>query len=318
MVHPALRAMVDEARAHPSPPPWTVDVAVRRAQYRAQSHDLWPVVEERVTTRDLVVTLPGRELAARLYVPASDDGSALVVYFHGGSFVMGDLASHDAIVRRLASDTAMRYLAVDYRLAPEHPFPAAVDDAVDALRWAGAQRAALGAPGAALVAMGDSAGATLATVSAALTRDEGGAVSAQVLLYPTMGPSMLTDSAHVYNTGFLLDLESLRYDYSLYLAGGADPTDPRVSPLLFADLTGAPPALVVVAECDPLRDEAVAYAGLLEHFAVPVELLEARGMLHGFLRLGGTVPASLDIVDDVARHLRRTLVPGARDPQAAV
>jgi acetyl esterase len=307
MVHPALRAMVDEAREHPSPPPWTSDITARRVQYRTQSHNLWPEVDERVRARDLVVTLAGRELAARLYVPPGDDGSALVVYFHGGSFVMGDRDSHDAVVRRLASDTAMRYLAVDYRLAPEHPFPAAVDDAVDALRWAGAHRGSLGAPGAPLVAMGDSAGATLATVGAALTRHDEHAVAAQVLLYPTMGPSMLTDSGHVYNTGFLLDVASLRYDYSQYLGVDADPTDPRVSPLLFDDLTGAPPALVVVAQCDPLRDEAVAYAGLLEHFAVPVELLEARGMLHGFLRLGGTVPASLDILDDVARHLRRIL-----------
>ena len=310
MVHPALRAMVDEAQAHPSPPPWTTDVSVRRAQYRAQSHDLWPEVDERVSARDLVVTLPGRELAARLYVPPGDDDAALVVYFHGGSFVVGDLDSHDAVVRRLASDTAMRYLAIDYRLAPEHSFPAAIDDAVDALRWARAQRGSLGAPGSALVVMGDSAGATLATVAAALTRHDDDAVAAQVLLYPTMGPSMLTDSGHVYNTGFLLDLETLRYDYTQYLGVGSDPTDPRVSPLLFDDLTGAPPALVVVAQCDPLRDEAVAYAGLLEHFAVHVELLEARGMLHGFLRLGGTVPASLAILDDVARHLRRALAAG--------
>ncbi len=310
MVHPALRAMVDEAQAHPSPPPWTTDVSVRRAQYRAQSHDLWPEVDERVSARDLVVTLPGRELAARLYVPPGDDDAALVVYFHGGSFVVGDLDSHDAVVRRLASDTAMRYLAIDYRLAPEHPFPAAIDDAVDALRWARAQRGSLGAPGSALVVMGDSAGATLATVAAALTRHDDDAVAAQVLLYPTMGPSLLTDSGHVYNTGFLLDLETLRYDYTQYLGVGSDPTDPRVSPLLFDDLTGAPPALVVVAQCDPLRDEAVAYAGLLEHFAVHVELLEARGMLHGFLRLGGTVPASLEILDDVARHLRRALAAG--------
>jgi acetyl esterase len=315
MVHPALQAMVDEARAHPSAPPWTLDMATRRSQYDAQSHDLWPEVDERVSTRDLLVSLPGRELAARLYAPPGDDGSALVVYFHGGSFVMGDLDSHDAVVRRLASDTAMRYLAVDYRLAPEHPFPAAVDDALDTLRWAGVQRESLGAPDAALVAMGDSAGATLATVGAALTRHDEHAVAAQVLLYPTMGPSMLTDSGHVYNTGFLLDLASLRFDYTQYLGAGADPTDPRVSPLLFDDLTGAPPALVVVAECDPLRDEAVAYAGLLEHFAVPVELLEARGMLHGFLRLGGTVPASLDILDDVARHLRGTLVAHATVPR---
>jgi acetyl esterase len=122
-------------------------------------------------------------------------------------------------------------------------------------------------------------------------------------LYPTLGPELLTDSAHRFGSGFLLELEDLRWDYYQYLAGFTDHADSRVSPLMSVDLTGSAPAIVVVAECDPLRDEAVAYAGLLEHFGTRVQILEAEGMVHGFLRLGGVVPDALSIVDDLAAHL---------------
>jgi acetyl esterase len=153
--------------------------------------------------------------------------------------------------------------------------------------------------------MGDSAGATLIAVATALTRSEPLGIAAQVLIYPTLGPEMLTDSSHTYAKGYLLDVDHLRYDYGQYLGEWRDHTDPRVSPLMFANLTGAPPAIVLVAECDPLRDEGVAYAGLLEHFGVPVELLEAEGMIHGFLRMGGLVPEAIEIVDDLAAHMHR-------------
>jgi acetyl esterase len=114
----------------------------------------------------------------------------------------------------------------------------------------------------------------------------------------------VTESSHRYGGGYFLDLDHLRFDYSQYLGSFSDHTDPRVTPLMFNDLRGAPPAIVLVAECDPLRDEGVAYAGLLEHFGVRVELLEAEGMVHGFLRLGALVPEALQIVDDLARHMR--------------
>jgi acetyl esterase len=199
----------------------------------------------------------------------------------------------------------MRLLAVEYRLAPEDPFPAAVDDAVDTIRHVSQHLEEFDDPGARMIVMGDSAGATLATVACALTRGERIGIAAQVLIYPTLGPELVTDSAHAYGTGHLLELEHLRYDYSQYLGGWTDHTDPRVCPLMFHDLTGAPAAVVVVAQCDPLRDEGVAYAGLLEHFGVAVELLEAEGMVHGFLRLGAIVPEALSITDDLAEHMHR-------------
>ena len=304
MIDPALQQYVDDIRANPAPHPSTVDIQRRRAAYREGATALWPEPVALAEVRECALDLPGRTVAGRLYVPTADESRGFVLYFHGGSFVVGDLETHDGVCRRLAVDTGMRFLAIDYRLAPEHPFPAGLDDVVEALRYVAGHRAEFGDPGATLFVMGDSAGATLATVAATLTRHEGLGVGAQVLLYPTLGPEMLTDSAHDYGTGFWLELDHLRYDYGQYLAG-ADHTDPRVSPLLGTDLADSPPAIVVVASCDPLRDEAVAYAGLLERYGVPVELLEAKGMIHGFIRLGGTFPEALAIVDDLAEHMHR-------------
>jgi acetyl esterase len=307
MIHPALAAYLRDATEHPPTHPSLVSATERRAAYRALAERLRGTPEPVASTRDVELQLDGRTLGARLFVPLQDEASALVVYFHGGSFVLGDLDTHDALCRRLCADTKMRFLAVDYRLAPEHPFPAGVDDAVAVARLVAQTFDQFAPAGGRLILMGDSAGATLVAVASALTRGEGLAIAAQVLIYPTLGPMMLTDSAHTYASGFLLDVDHLRYDYEQYLAGTADHTDPRVSPLLFEDLRGAPPAIVLVAECDPLRDEGVAYAGLLEHFGVPVELLEAKGMVHGFLRLGAVVPEALDIVDDLAEHLHRVV-----------
>jgi len=305
VIHPALLDFVRDAQEHPAPRPWTMGPDERRRRYREESAAKWRALETLHDVRDVELALEGRTLDARLYTPYDNGHKALVIFFHGGSFVMGDLESHDALCRRLSLDTRMLYLSVGYRLAPEDPFPAGVNDACDAVRYVAAHLADFAPKDTPLIVMGESAGATLATVAATELRGEGIALAAQVLIYPTLGPHVLTDSAHVYNTGFLLDLDNLRYDYEQYLDGFADTTDPRVSPLLVKDLVGAPPAIVVVAECDPLRDEAVAYAGLFEHYGVPVELLEAEGMLHGFLRLGGFVPETLDIVDQVAARLQK-------------
>lgn len=305
MVHPSiepfLRAQRDQPLAHPS----LVTIDDQRQAYRilAQEHRL--EVEPIELVSDVELALEGRNLRARLYVPFSDETKALVVYFHGGRYVLGDIETHDALCRRLSAHTRMRFLSVEYRLAPEFPFPAAVNDAVDTVRYVFEHLQEFDDPGVKLIVAGDSAGATLSAVACALTRHEKLGVAAQVIIYPTLGPELFTDSVHAYGVGHGLEIDHLRWDYEQYLAQWCDPTDPRISPLMFSDLTGAPPAIVVVAQFDPLRDEAVAYAGLLEHFAVPVELLEAEGMIHGFLRFGSLVPETLQIVDDLATHMHR-------------
>ena len=301
MIHPDyekyLRTLPDSV-AHPS----SLSTVERRAEYRERALRQRGPLEEMADVRDGVLNLDGRDLRYRLFVPLQERGDALVVYLHGGSFVFGDLDTHEALCRRLANDTSMRFLAVDYRLAPEHPFPAAVDDAIDSLRYVNAHIEDFSSVGTKLIAMGDSAGASLVAVAATTTRHDL-SLAGQVLIYPTLGPEVMTDSSHRYATGYILEIDHLRYDYGQYLGQWKDHTDPRVTPLFFEDLTGAPAAIVVVAECDPLRDEAIAYAGLLEHFGVRVQILEAEGMLHGFLRMGHVIPDALDIVDDVATHL---------------
>jgi acetyl esterase len=303
-VHPALESYLRETLAAEADGPALDDLVERRHAYREQARRLAGEPEAVAEVRDLVLHLPGRDLAARLMVPERADPRCVVLYLHGGSFVVGDLDTHESLCRRLATRVGARVVALDYRLAPENPFPAAVEDAIDAVRLLRDDPGLADAPGARLVVMGDSAGATLAAVAANATRAETPPLAGQVLVYPTLGPEMLTDSSHAYARGYLLDVEDLQRDYARYLAG-ADPTDPRISPLLSEDLAGSPPAVVLVAECDPLRDEGVDYAGLLRHFGVSVDLVEAQGMLHGFLRLGARIAEVQVVVDDLAAHVRR-------------
>ncbi len=305
MVHPALEPYVRAAQENPAPHPSTMSALDRRNALRDGARAMRGEPEPVASVDDGEISLEDRTLGSRLYVPLRDEGKALVLFFHGGSFILGDLETHDALCRRLCAETGMRFLAVEYRLAPEHTFPAGVDDAVDIVRYVASNIAKYAQPGAELIVMGDSAGGALAAVASALTRRENLGIAAQVLIYPTLGPEVVTQSSHTYATGYLLEVEHLRYDYAQYLGEWSDHTDPRVTPLMFDDLSGAPPAIVVVAQCDPLRDEAVAYAGLLEHFGVRVELLEAKDMVHGFLDLGPLVPETLKIVDDLATHMHR-------------
>ena len=305
MVHPALEPYVRAAKDRPAPHPSTMSALERRTALRDGARAMRGELEPVAAVVDGEISLEDRTLGSRMYVPLRDEGKALVLFFHGGGFILGDLETHDALCRRLSADTGMRFLAVDYRLAPEHPFPASVNDAVDVVRRVASNIAKYANPDAKLIVMGDSAGAALVAVASALTRQENLGIAAQVLIYPTLGPEVVTQSSHTYATGYLLEVEHLRYDYAQYLGEWSDHTDPRVTPLMFDDLSGAPPAIVVVAQCDPLRDEAVAYAGLLEHFGVRVELLEAEDMVHGFLDLAPLVPETLKIVDDLATHMHR-------------
>lgn len=303
-LNPRVEVLVEQLRSRSAPPAQELSLDERRAAYRDLSLFLWPLGDEVAEVRD--VTLPLRDpLPARLYVPSGHDNTGLLLFFHGGAFVNGDLDTHDPICRRLAAETNMRLLSVAYRLAPEHPFPAAFDDAVEAARHVATHVTLYGGAGDRIVVLGDSAGAALAAHAAAATRTEGLPIVAQVLIYPTVGPDVLTHSAHEFARHALLDVDDLRHDYELYLNGYQHVTDPRVSLLMNLDLAGSPPAIVVVAECDPLRDEGIAYAGLLEHFGTPVHVLEAEGMVHGFLRLGGVVPDALDVLGDLAIELKK-------------
>ncbi len=304
-LHPEIETMIGVISAQSSSNFESLSMTERRIQHRELSISLWPERSEMAEVRDISMELDGRTLTARLYVPVDDEQLAIMIYFHGGAFVLGDLECSDGLCRRLAADAKMRLVSIEYRLAPEHPYPAAVDDATDSVRFIAANMHTFAPTELPIILVGESAGATLATVAATSTRRDDLGLAAQVLIYPTLGPDLVTESSHAYGTGYLFDAAQLQRDYVLYLSQYTHHLDERVSPLMSLNLAESPPAIVIVAEHDPLRDEAIAYAGLLEHFGTPVEVLEAKGMVHGFMSLGATVPDALDILDDLAAHLHR-------------
>ena len=247
--------------------------------------------------RDLRIDGADGSLAARLYSPAPRPHAVqrpLVVFFHGGGWVVGDLDSHDQPCRLLSRYADVHVLSVDYRLAPEHPFPAAVDDAVSAFGWAVRHAADLGADPGRVAVAGDSAGGTLAAVVAQTTRDAGLAQpAAQLLVYPGADGSVSRPSKSLFGEGFLFTRAQMDWYWDTYRDGAA-PTDPRLSPLLATDLSGLAPALVATAGFDPLRDEGEAYAAALRASGTPVVLRRAAGLVHGYLSMTGVHRASRD------------------------
>ncbi|MEX2500985.1 MAG: alpha/beta hydrolase [Trueperaceae bacterium] len=237
--------------------------------------------------RDLTLSGPAGALHARLYRPAGASGTLpLVVYLHGGGFVLGDLDTHDAAVRRGCTGTGVAWLSVAYRLAPEHRYPAAVDDAEAVVRWAASHAADLNADGERLIVAGDSAGATLATVVARRLRDAGGPdLAGQLLFYPAtdLRPERESASMAAYGEGFGLTRASMRWFGEEYLPDEAAAAQPDASPALAEDLSGLPPAFVLTAAYDPLVDEGDAYARRLAEEGVSVEHHRLPGTIHGIV-----------------------------------
>lgn len=256
------------------------------------------------------VTLPGPagDIPARLYRPAADGPLPLLVYFHGGGWVIGGLESHAGVCRSLANASGCATLAIDYRLAPEHKFPAAVDDCYAATSWAVAHAATLGADPARVAIGGDSAGGNLTAVVAQLAHDrKGPPLRFQLLVYPATDARYDTPSYYENATGYFLEAEGMRWFYDHYLRDDADRSDPRASPLRAAHLRGLPPALVITAEFDPLRDEGEAYATRLREAGTPVTLTRYDGMIHGFFALGPLLDQGKQAIAEAATALRAAL-----------
>lgn len=241
---------------------------------------------------------PGGPLPLRIYRPPGASRPPAVVFLHGGGFVRGDLDTHDPLCRMLAHAAGALVVAVDYRRAPEHRFPAALEDAFAATAWVARNAAALGA-GERLVVAGDSAGANLATGVARLARDRGGPrVDAQLLLYPGLDAAPCQPSAATYGEGFLLDRRAMRWMIEQY-APGVRRDDPLLSPLRARDLVGLPPALIVTAELDPLRDEGELFGRRLRAAGVPARVERQPAMPHNFLLLGALYPGASEASEAV-------------------
>jgi acetyl esterase len=259
---------------------------------------------------DVAIPGPAGQIPARHYEPTGVgfEGRPLIVYFHGGGWTIGDLDTHDGVCRFLAANAGAGVLSVGYRLAPEHPFPAAVEDALAAFRWAASECARLGADPSRIAVAGDSAGGNLAAAVSLLARDEGGPQPAlQALIYPVADTAGTWPSRDAFAEGFLLTRADMDWFEGHYLANGSDREDPRVSLLRATDLSGLPPAYVAVAGFDPLRDEGEAYAERLREAGVQVALRRHPGLIHGFANLTEICPSAREAMQELAGAVRMAL-----------
>jgi len=290
---PEVALLLDSEKGQP--PRSALDVAATRERMRRAAALAGPPP---AVARVEDLTLPS-QIRARQYWPKDDAALPIAVYFHGGRFFSGDLESHDAACRILALEAGCRLLAVDYRLAPEHRFPAALDDAAAAVEFALGQ-------GVPVAVAGDSAGANLAAGAALLERAR---LRAQLLVYPMIDATCLAASYRDYAEGYGPGAGDMQRGWSEYLGDAADPRDPRVSPVFAEDLTGLAPAFVLTAEYDTLRDEGERYARRLIESGNLVQARRYLGTIHGFFTMPGVLRAAREAIAEAGAFLRHRLMP---------
>jgi len=260
-----------------------------------------------VTGTDGILPGPAGDLAYRLYAPADDASGPLpgFVFFHGGGMVGGSIDTHDRIAAALAQMTGCRLVSVEYRLAPEHKFPAAIEDAIAATRWVSAQAASLGIDATRLVVGGDSAGATLGAVVCQDARQNAGPpILLQCLICPVLDFEEISPSRQAFAENYLIDKATLDADLADYLPDDANPADPRISPLRSANLAGLPAAIIHTAEFDPMRDEGNAYARKLMAAGVAVDHVCHDGMIHNFHAMGAILPQAQSVLRQIGEQVR--------------
>lgn len=292
----------------PAPPPGPLDPAAMRAGEEAQV----PPLAERLplhAVEDVVAATAGGEVPVRIYTPVEADAYGLVVYLHGGAFFLGSLDTHDHVARALAKETGARVISVGYRRAPEHAFPAGLEDCYAVVRWAAEHGADLRWDGELLAVAGDSSGANFAAAVAAMAHDDGfDRITHQVLYYPSLDLDFDVDrypSLRENAEGYGLETAGLKPFNAFYLDSGADPDNPLVSPIKRTDLTGLPPALVVTAQYDPMRDEGELYGRRLQEAGVPVTVSRYAGANHGFVANFSWIPEYHRVFTETAEFLRR-------------
>jgi acetyl esterase len=307
-VHPQVQVLLERVARSPLPAYYTVPAHVARRIYRDTRGALAPVPPAGVESRLVLAPGPGGPVPLRGYRPAGTQaGEKLpaLVYFHGGGWVIGDLDTHDVLCRQLAHGARCAVFSVDYRLAPEHPFPAAVEDAIAATGFVAREAGSLGVDRARIAVGGDSAGGNLATVAALAARDEGfPALCFQLLVYPATDQRAGFASHERNAEGLLLTRSAIEYFRGQYLPRREDWFDWRASPLLAPSLAGLPPAYLLTAGYDPLVDEGRAYAERLVREGVKTQYKEYPDMVHGFLLMGGALDTANAAVDACSEALR--------------
>lgn len=303
-LHPAAAKLLADSAASGRPNAHLLPVETARANFES---DLGGLEKPAIAVAlDVEIQTRSERIRGRLYRPREDGVLPLVVYYHGGGWLLGSINSHDVTTRMLALASGFAVLSVDYRRGPDSRFPAAVDDAVDAVLWAVGQADELGIDPTRIAVAGDSAGGNLATVAAAVLRDEGGPrLAMQVLVYPVTTCDLDQGFDMTYE-GHILYRDEMLWHQDNYLSSPEQLQDPRVSPL-GADLRGLPQAVVILAECDPIRPQGELYIRALRRAGVPVTVFDAPSLVHGFFGLDELFPEAKDAMTFVAQELKRAM-----------
>jgi acetyl esterase/lipase len=306
-LHPRVQALLAAQRLTGAPPMHTLTPERARADMRAQVPAVSGPLAEVSRIEDCRVPVGAGAVTVRVYTPAGSGPFPAIVYFHGGGFVIGDLETHDPLCRQIAARLGAIVCAADYRLAPEHPFPAAADDALAAARWFLAHAEDLGADRDRLFVMGDSAGGTLATVTARALREQPSPhLRGQILIYPITDHVDAGAASYAeFADGYGLTRDGMRWFMRHYIADPADATDTRVCPLRMPTLRGLPATFVVTAEYDVLRDEGERYVERMREDGVDVTFERAAGLHHGFIRLFGILEEPGQWIDRIGAWMRR-------------
>ncbi|GAA4335655.1 alpha/beta hydrolase [Pigmentiphaga soli] len=301
---PQVEDLLRRIRRAGRPPFWQYTVDEARAFHEKASPVLDIAPAPVAAVADLSIPVPGGRIPARLYTShGAADPAPLLIFAHGGGFTIGSIGTSDAVCRRLASGAACKVLSLGYRLAPEHRFPTAAEDVYAAWRWAFDAHRELGVDRLRIAGIGDSAGGTLTAQAALRARDDGLPLAAQVLLYPGTGAWPDTASHRAYAQGYLLDARTIEWFFGHYLRDDADRLDWRFAPLLAPDCAGLAPALLQLAECDPLFCEGVAYGRRLAQAGVEVRTRVYAGVVHGFYHMGGALRAAREAHRDTIDYL---------------
>jgi acetyl esterase len=313
-LHPAAQQMLDQLAAADSPRLWDMPIdEVRAGEMLFASIGAGDPVDI-AAVEDRVVPGPHGDIPVRVYTPSNNDDAsppAAVVYLHGGGWVFMSIETHDTICRRLAAASGSVVVSVQYRLAPEHPFPVPLDDCYAATTWVADHAAELGTEPGLLAVMGDSAGGNLAAAVTLAARERAGPrIAAQVLMYPALDPARDTASYTENGTGYLLDEPSMQWFWQQYLQSDDHEKDPLAAPGRADDLRGLPTATVITAEFDPLRDEGENYAARLAEAGVAARSHRVPGMLHGFLGMPAMFPEADDAMSIATRALREAFGTG--------
>jgi len=308
MLDPQARALIDLMIERQVPPTHTLTPADARQLYRERRGYAQPAPPPLAEVRELAVPGPGGAIALRLYRPqALPARLPLLVFFHGGGWTIGDLDTHDVPCRQLALASGCAVLSADYRLGPEHRFPAAVDDCVAVTRWARAEAATLGIDAARIAVGGDSAGGNLAAVVAIAERDAGTPLAYQLLIYPATDMRALAPSHRTNGQGYMLTAESIAYYRGHYLSDEREWSDWRASPLLAPSHARLPPALVITAGFDPLHDEGRQYADALSAAGCRVQYVCFERQIHGFFAMSRVIDEAESAIALAGAALRRAL-----------